>query len=92
MKDRFDLEQAMYYADMTYDLDIAFKRYCDGKVMSEDEVANMLMGLWQMSQLRQWNLNEVFKEVFELDEYCKDPDVLALREKIKNGTLKENVE
>ena len=90
--DRFDLEQAIYDADMTNDLDIAFQRHGDGPVMSEDEISNMLMALWQMSQLRQWKLWDVYKRVYELDEYCTDPEVLALREKIRNGRVKENVE
>ena len=93
--DRFDLEQAIYDADMTTDLKIAFERHCDGQPMSQDDVDNMLMGLWQVSQLRQWKLNDVFCRVFELDHYCTDPDVLALRERLekaKNGTIKENVE
>ena len=89
---RFDLEQAIYDADMTNDLDIAFQRHSDGPVMTEDEISNMLMALWQMSQLRQWKLWDVYKRVYELDEYCTDPEVLALREKIRNGRVKENVE
>ena len=90
--DRFDLEQAIFAADMTNDLDIAFQRHCDGPVMSQDEVDNMLMGLWQVSKLRQWKLWEVYCQTFKLDHYCDDPEVLALRERIKAGTLKENVE
>lgn len=90
--DRFDLEQAIYDSDMTTDLDIAFQRYCDGQVMSEDEVANMLMGLWSVSKLRHWKLHDVFCRVFELDGYCTDPEVLALRERLERSRLKENVE
>lgn len=81
--DRFDLEQAIFDADMTNDLKIAFERHCDGQPMSQDEVDNMLMALWQMSALRQWKLWDVFCRVFELDEYTTDPDVLALRKKIE---------
>lgn len=90
--DRFKLEDAIYYADMTRDLEIAFERYCDGPFMSEDDGANLLMALWQISKLRQWKLEDTFKREFELDEYCKNPEVLALREKIENGRVKENVE
>lgn len=90
--DRFDLEQAIFDADMTNDLKIAFERHCDGPALSQDEMDNMLMGLWQVCQLRQWKLWDVFCRVYELDHYCKDPEVLALREKIENGRVKENVE
>lgn len=90
--DRFKLEDAIYYADMSRDLEIAFERYCDGPFMSEDEGSNLLMALWQISKLRQWKLEDTFKREFELDEYCTDPEVLALREKIENGRVKENVE
>ena len=81
--DRFDLEQAIFDADMTNDLKIAFERHCDGSPMSQDDVDNMLMGLWQVCQLRQWKLWDTFCRVFELDEYTTDPDVLALRKKIE---------
>lgn len=90
--DRFKLEDAIYYADMSRDLEISFERYCDGPFMSEDDGANLLMALWQISKLRQWKLEDTFKREFELDEYCTDPEVLALREKIENGRVKENVE
>lgn len=87
--DRFDLEQAIFDADMTTDLKTAFERHCDGQPMSQDEVDNLLMGLWQVSQMRQWKLWDVFCRVFELDEYCTDPDVLALRKKIEEDKHKE---
>jgi len=75
--DRFDLEQAIYEADMTADLKAAFERHCDGQPMSQDEVDNMLMALWQVSALRQWKLWEVFCKMHQVDHY---------------KTIKENVE
>jgi len=90
--DRFDLEQAIYDADMTTDLSTAFERHCDGGVMGQDDVDNMLMGLWQVSQLRHWKLQDTFKRAYGLDEYCTDPEVLALRERLEKSRLKENVE
>jgi hypothetical protein len=39
------------------------------------------MALWQMSALRQWKLWDTFCRVFEVDEYSKDPEVQALRER-----------
>ena len=67
--DRFKLEDAIYYADMSRDLEIAFERYCDGPFMSEDEGANMLMSLWQISKLRQWKLWDTFIREHKLDKY-----------------------
>ncbi len=92
MSDRFKIEQAIMDADMTTDLKAAFERHCDGSVMTHDEVDNMLMALWQMSELRHWKIWDTFCREFELDQYCQDPEVLALRERIDAGTVKENVE
>ena len=69
MVDRFKLEQAIYDADMTTDLRTAFERHCDGPVMAQDDVDNMLMGLWQVSLLRQWRLWDTYTREFELDQY-----------------------
>jgi len=92
MTDRFDLEQAIYDADMSSDLKAAFERVCDGPAMNQDQLDNMLMGLWQVAELRHWKLMDMFCQTFKLNEYCDDPEVLALRERVKAGTLKENVE
>ena len=92
MVDRYKLEEAIYQSDMSNDLEIAFERYCDGPFMSEDEGANMLMALWQISKLRHWKLEDTFCREFKLDHYCDDPEVLALRDKIEKSKLKENVE
>ena len=67
--DRFDLEQAIFDADMTADLKAAFERHCDGSPMSQDDVDNMLMGLWQVCQLRQWKLWDTFCRVEQVDQY-----------------------
>ncbi len=94
MVNRFKLEDVIYQSDMTPDLEIAFERYCDGPFMSEDDGANLLMALWQISKLRHWKLLDTFCREFELDQYCQDPEVLALRERVgmKDGKLKEDVE
>ena len=67
--DRFDLEQAIFDADMTTDLKTAFERHCDGSPMSQDEVDNLLMSLWQVSQMRQWKLWDVFCRVNQVDQH-----------------------
>jgi hypothetical protein len=69
MTDRFELEQAIMESDMTNDLKTAFERHCDGQPMSQDEVDNLLMGLWQVSQMRQWKLWDTFTRVYQLDDY-----------------------
>ena len=66
---RFDLEQAIFEADMTADLDAALQRHCGGLPMDQDEVDNMLMGLWQISKLRQWKLWDTFCHVYQVDQY-----------------------
>ena len=75
--DRFDLEQAIYDADMTKDLKAAFELQCDGPPMTQDELSNLLMGLWQVSAMRQWKLWDTFCRVHQLDQY---------------KTIKENIE
>jgi hypothetical protein len=94
MVDRFKLEEAIYELSMTNDLKTAFERHCDGGVMSQDDVDNMLMGLWQVSLLRQWKLEDTFCREFKLDQYCDDPQVLAAREAFEKAQakLKEDVE
>jgi hypothetical protein len=92
MTNRFNIEQAILDADMTADLKAAFERHCDGPFMSHDEVDNLLMALWQMSELRHWKLWDTFCREFELDQYCQNPEAIALREQIEAGKLKEDVE
>ena len=69
--DRFKLEQAIYDADITRDLEITFERFCDGPIMSEDDGVNTVMALWQISKLRQWKLWDTYTREFELDNYRK---------------------
>jgi hypothetical protein len=92
--DRFKLEEAILQADMTNDLKLLFERHCDGPVMTQDEVDNMLMAVWHMSKLRWDMLWDVYLREFELDQYCQDPEVLALRDRVgmKNGIMMEDEE
>ena len=91
MSDRFDLEQAIYDADMSTELKTAFERHCDGPVMSQDQIDNMLMALWQMAELKHWKLFDTFCRIYKLDQYCDNPEVRAAREELV-AKLKENVE
>ena len=69
--DRFKLEDAIYKVDMSDDIGMLMKQYLDGPKMTEDQLANHLMGLEYMAKLRWQNLFDVFTEQFKLDVYAK---------------------
>lgn len=85
-----DLEDAIYVAWRTSeDLEMFFKHHGDHPVvMSEDEVSNMIYGIKQLHEMRMEHLMTVFKKVHELDEYCKDPEKLAARERVLSTIVK----
>jgi len=76
-----DLEDAIYKAWQTSDdLEVFFKFHGDAEEpMTEDEVANALLGLKQMHDMRCWQLMDMMCRVFELNQYCTDPEQLAVR-------------
>ena len=78
----FDLEDAIYKVWQTSDdLEAFFKYHGDAeKPMTEDEVANTLLGLKQLHDMRCWQLMDMSARVFELNQYCTDPEKLAARE------------
>lgn len=62
--DRFDLEQdIMNCWQVVDDIKTLTKRYLDGPVMSEDEVANVLIGLEALYQMK-------FEQLFGTFEQC----------------------
>jgi hypothetical protein len=62
--DRFDLEQdIMNCWQVVDDIKILTKRYLDGPVMSQDEVANVLIGLEALYQIK-------FEQLFGTFEQC----------------------
>jgi hypothetical protein len=74
MSDRFDLEQAILRADMAEDLNLLFDRVCNGPELSQDDMANALLGLITINALRHeklWNIFEkmcnkkMFKDKYE---------------------------
>lgn len=77
-----DLETAIYKVWQTSDdLETFFKYSLDAeKPMTEDEIANTLLGLKQLHDMRCWELLDMHSRVFELDQYCTDPEKLAARE------------
>jgi hypothetical protein len=79
-----DLEDAIYKAWQTSDdLEVFFKFHGDAeRPMTEDEVANTLLGLKQLHDMRCWQLMDMLTRVFELNQYCTDPEKLAARDAI----------
>jgi hypothetical protein len=78
----FDLEAAIYKVWQTADdIETLYKYHGDAeKPMTEDEVANALIGLKQLHEMRCWQLLDMSARVFELNQYCTDPVKLARRE------------
>ena len=76
-----DLEDAIMQCWQTSDdLELFFKYHGDApKPMTEDEVANGLLGLKLLNDMRIWNAQDMHCRVFELNQYCTDPEKLAAR-------------
>lgn len=85
------LEDAIHRAWQTSeDLDMFFKHHGDHPIpMTEDEVGNMIYGIKQLHDMRMEALFDVYKKHFKLDEYCEDPEVLALRERMFGDKVEE---
>jgi hypothetical protein len=92
MNPKIDLESAIMSAwQIVDDLDLFFRYSLDAeRPMTEDEVANTLLGLKQIQEMRMWELMDKYKRREELDQYCVDPEKLAAREKLfkKKGSKK----
>jgi len=63
MSDRFDLEQAILKADLEGDLNLLFDRVCNGPELSQDDMANALLGLITINALRHEKLWNIFEEM-----------------------------
>lgn len=87
----YDLEDAILKAWQTSDdLNMFFKHHGDHpRPMSEDEVGNMILGIKNIHDMRMEALFEAYKKHFKLDEYCEDPETLALREKMFGNRVEE---
>lgn len=79
-----DLETLIHQAWQTsQDIDLLFSWYLDcPNPMTEDEVANTVLGIKMLHDLRMEKLFDGYKQIFELDEYCTDSEKLEFREKI----------
>jgi hypothetical protein len=81
-----DLEDSIFKVWQTGDdIELLFKHHGDApKPMTEDEVANALMGIKQLHDMRCEALLDMMCRVFELNQYCTDPKKLEAREDIFN--------
>jgi len=92
MNNQSKLEDAIQKAWQTSDdIDLLFKQYLDApEPMTEDDVANVLLGIKVIHDMRCEALMDTYCRVFELNQYCTDPDKLAARESLfgKKGKKK----
>lgn len=84
MNPSVDLESAIMKLWQTSDdIELLFKHYLDNpKVMTEDEVANALLGIKSLHDMRMWELDDTYCRKMELNQYCTDPEKLAARDKV----------
>lgn len=85
-----DMEDAIMQVWQTSDdLNLFFRYHGDAeRPMTEDEVANTLLGLKMLHDMRCWNAMDVHCRVHELNQYCTDPEKLAAREEFLNPKKK----
>ena len=82
MNPKVDLESAIMLAWQTSDdINLLFKHYLDHPApMSEDEVANALLGIKSLHDMRCESLMDKYCQKMELNQYCTDPKQLEARE------------
>jgi len=82
MNPNVDLESAIMLAWQTSeDIELLYKHYSDSpKLMTEDEMANALLGIKILHDMRMEQLMDTYCQKLELNEYCIDPEKLAARE------------
>ena len=56
-------------------------------VMTEDEIANTLLGIKQLHEMRMWELDDTYCRKMELNQYCTDEAKLAARELANMGGI-----
>ena len=81
MNPKIDLESAIMLAWQTSeDINLLFKHYLDHPApMSEDEVANALLGIKSLHDMRCESLMDTYCQKMELNQYCTDPKQLEAR-------------
>ena len=86
--DYFDLETVIHQAWQTSDdLKLFIARYYDGKPMTEDQVFSVIDGIRELNDLRMEKLFDMYKRIFELDEYASD-EVKEYRERVLSNLVK----
>jgi hypothetical protein len=90
MNPKIDLESAIMKVWQTGDdIDLLFRHMYDAETpMTEDEVANALVGIKALHDMRMWELNDTYCRKFELNQYCVDPELLAARAALFNPKKK----
>lgn len=70
-KTQSDIDQAILHVwGVTEDIDILLAKYLDApEHMTEDEMANALIGIKEVISMRCWHLHDIYKKYFQLDEY-----------------------
>ena len=86
MNPEVDLESAIMVAWQTSDdNDLLFRHYGDApRPMTEDEVMNALLGIKTLHDMRCEQLMDTYSRKMELDQYCIDPEKLAVRNALFN--------
>lgn len=86
----YSLEDAIYQMDQTSkDLEMLFEYYLDCETpMTEDEVANTLLGLQMMHKIRYEKLWDCYIREKKLDKYAP-PEVIKYREALFAGVKKK---
>lgn len=89
MNPKIDLESAIMLAWQTSDdIDLLYKHHGDHPVpMSEDEIANALLGIKILHDMRMEKLMDTYCRKMELNEYCTDERKLAARELANLGGI-----
>jgi hypothetical protein len=84
MNSKIDLESAIMAVWQTgEDIDLLYKHHGDApRPMTEDEVANALLGIKVLHDMRMEALMDTYCRKFELNQYCTDPVKLAAREQL----------
>ena len=84
MNPKVDLESAIMLAWQTSeDIELLYKHHGDApRPMSDDEIANALLGIKVLHDMRMESLMDTYCRKMELNEYCIDPEKLAARDNL----------
>jgi hypothetical protein len=85
---RYDLEDAIQASHQTtIDLELLYEYSGDADMpMTEDELANTILGLAMISKMRDWKLWDCYIRKEKLDKYAT-PEKMAYREALVKGMI-----